>query len=47
VLQVNGGVYKSRTEANQVAREMRRELKGAFDVPFVSMRRVWRPAPHR
>jgi hypothetical protein len=39
VMRVNGGTFKSRVQANQIAREMRRQLKGAYDVPFVSWRR--------
>jgi hypothetical protein len=36
------GCFRSRTEANQLAREMRRALKGAFDVPFITSRRMIR-----
>jgi hypothetical protein len=47
VCQVYGGTFKSRIEANEVCRQMRRELKGEFDVPFKSSRRMirGRPAP--
>jgi hypothetical protein len=41
------GCFRSRTEANQLARERRRALKGAFDVPFITWRGMirGRPAP--
>jgi hypothetical protein len=39
VCQVYGGTFKSRIEANQIARQMRRTLKAEYDVPFVSWRR--------
>ena len=38
VLGVWGGTYRSPIEANQVARQMRRALKGTHDFPFVSWR---------
>jgi hypothetical protein len=40
---VHYGTYRSRVAANQECRRIRREVKGEFDVPFVSMRRIWRP----
>ena len=42
VRQVHGGTFTSRIEANQVCREMRRQLKGAHDIPFVTSRRIIR-----
>jgi hypothetical protein len=42
VLKVQGGSFKSRIEANEVCRQMRRELKGAHDVPFITSRRMIR-----
>jgi hypothetical protein len=39
VMHVLGGSYRSKYEANQVARRMRRELKGKYDIPTVSWRR--------
>ena len=42
-----GGTFKSRIEANQIAREMRRELHGEFALAPVTWRRIirGRPAP--
>jgi hypothetical protein len=42
VCHVYYGCFRSRVEANELARRIRREVKGEFDVPFVSMRRMWR-----
>jgi hypothetical protein len=36
------GTYRSRTEANELARRIRREVKGTFDIPFVTSRRIIR-----
>jgi hypothetical protein len=36
------GIYKSRIAANEACRNARRELKGAFDVPFRTSRRMIR-----
>jgi len=36
------GIYQSRIEANQVARQMRRELYGEFALAPVTWRRLWR-----
>ena len=38
------GCFRSRTEANEVCRNARRELKGEFDVPFRTSRRMIRGA---
>jgi hypothetical protein len=45
VMKVHYGTFKSRHEANELVRRIRREVKGEFDVPFVTTRRYWRPAP--
>jgi hypothetical protein len=41
------GAYKSRTEANQLARQVRRHRYGEFALAPVTTRRLWRPAPGR
>jgi hypothetical protein len=42
VMGVHIGTYRSRVAANEACRNARRELKGAFDVPFVTSRRIIR-----
>jgi hypothetical protein len=45
IVQVCGvyyGCYRSRVEANQECRRIRREVKGEYDVPFKSWRRIIR-----
>jgi hypothetical protein len=37
------GTFRSRTEANELARRMRREVKGEYDIPTLSWRRHFGP----
>jgi hypothetical protein len=42
---VRYGTYRSRVYANQLARQIRREVKGEFDIEFITWRRYLGPAP--
>jgi hypothetical protein len=42
VLGVHYGIFDSRVAANEQCRRIRREVKGEFDVPFLSWRRMIR-----
>jgi hypothetical protein len=44
VLKVQGGTYKSRVEANEVCRKLRRQLKADYDIPTISWRRHHGPS---